>query len=530
MRKILINKKIVLIGTVIAGLFYVQLCFPLESTAGSVGKGEVGSFDKQAFISSADKKKTLELSMIDCITYALEKNTEIKIKKIDPIIANYGIRKANGVFEPSLKGYFEYDETNNPGLYPLLTGNIEDRSRRVDLNAGVEGKLVTNTRYDINFNNNRNNSNSILQRFHPNYESSFSGSIIQPALKDFFGMGRDQANIVIAKNNREISDQSFEQGIIDTVTRVISIYYDYLHHIGRYEIGEHALERSEKLCDIIKQRYGKGLVSSIELLESEAGVAKREEVLLVFERSLLKSEDDLKLETNLVDDPAYWNADLHATDKPLFEIKKVALVESIKEAFEGRTDHKSAMIGLKNKDIAIKTAVNNLLPTVDVIGTYAVNGLGDTYSNSFDQVEDGKHRSWSAGVAVKIPFGFSKEIGDYKISKLQKEQAILAFSRLEQRIILEVRDAVRNVDIAERSVKANKKTLHAEGKTYEAAKERFSAGHISTHDMLQYQESYDLASLGFLDAVIKYNKALVFLEKTKGTTLTANNIKIAGVK
>ena len=507
-----------------------QTGFSLEKQEKKRAKEQIGSFDKEAFIESAEKEKSLGLSMGDCITYALKKNTEIKIKKIDPIIAKYGIKKAHGAFEPSLKGYFKYDETNNPGLYPLLTGNLEDKSRRADFNAGIEGKIVTNTRYDINFNNNRNSSNSALQRFFPNYESSFSGSITQPVLKDFFGMGRDQANIIIAKNNKELSDYNFKQEVINIVTQVILTYNDYIHHIAQYKIGEHALKRSRELFEIIQKRYEKGLASSVGLLEAEAGVAKREEALLVFERFLLKAEDDLKLETNLINDPAYWNADIYAKDKPVFEIKEVDLVGSIKKAFENRPDYKSAITDLKNKDIAIKTAVNNLLPTVDVTGTYAANGLGDTYSNAYDQVKDGKHCSWSVGVAVKIPFGFTKEISDYKISKLQKKQAILAFSRLEQRIILEVRDAVRNVDIAERSVKANRKTLNAEEGTYEAAKERFNAGQLSTHDMLQYQENYDLASLGFLDAVIKYNKALVFLEKTKGTTLTANNIKIEETK
>ncbi|MCK4851577.1 MAG: TolC family protein [Candidatus Omnitrophica bacterium] len=513
-----------IIYTVMSASLFLVFCFcPLLAGA---EEGKDILFEKEAFIKSAEAKEVLDLGMVDCIAYALKKNTEIKIKKIDPVIAKYGIKKAESAFEPSLKGYFEYDETNYPGSASLLTGNIQDRSRRSDFNVGAEGKLVTNTQYDVNFNNAVSSSNSGSQRFFPDHESSVSASITQPVMKDFFGMGRDQADIVIARNNKEISDQSFEQEVINIVTRVIATYYDYLHHIDQYEIGEHALTRSNELFGIIQKRYAKGLASSVDLLEAEAGVAKREEVLLLFERVLLKAEDELKLQTNLIDDPAYWNADIRAKDKPVFEIREVDLVEGIKEAFVNRPDYRGAVTDLKNKDITVKTAANDLLPTIDVTGTYAANGLGDTYLNSFDQVKDGKHRSWSVGVNVKVPFGFAEEISDYKISKLEEEQTILAFSRLEQRIILEVRDAVRNVDIARRSVEAMRKTLNAEEKTYEAAKERFNAGQLSTHDMLQYQESYDLASLGFLGAVIAYNKALVFLEQAKGTTLAVNNIEI----
>jgi len=487
-------------------------------------KKEEPYFDKDAFIESAKKDRVLELSLNDCVKLALQNNSEIKMKHIDPIIAKNAIKKAKGAFEPTVTGYYEYDETNVPGVAPALTGNTQDRSRRKDYNIGIEGKLFTNTRYDIGWDNYTKSSNSALQRFFPDYNSSLGGTITQPVLKDFFGMGQDQANIVIAKNNKEISDYSFSDRVINIVSDVKDIYYDYETSIDQYKIGEAALKRSQNLKNIIQKRYEKGITSSAELLETEAGVAKREEALLVFERVLKKSEDGLKLITNLVDDPALWNATIYVKDKPEFKVKEVDLIESIREAFLNRPDYKEAKVDLKNKDINIKAAKNNLLPTVDLVGTYAASGLGDKYSSAVDQVKDGTNGSWSAGVSVRVPFGFEKERSDFTISKLEKEKAIIAFSRLEQDIILKVRDAVRDVDIAYRNVKASKKTLEAEGKTYEANKERFSEGLVSTHDMLQYQENFDLASLGYLRAIMYYQKALVKLERTKGTTLVANDI------
>jgi outer membrane protein len=485
-------------------------------------------FDKEAFIDSADNRDVLELTLNDCVELALKNNLTIMIKRKDPVIAEKSIKKAEGAYEPALTGYYNYEETKAPGSLPSLTGNTQDRAREKDYDIGIEGKAFSNTRYEIGWNNYTKSSNSALQRYFPDYSSTVTGTVIQPLSKDFFGLSQDRANIVIAKNNKEISDYAFLDEAIKIVTDTKSVYYDYQSGIDQYQIGQAALERSQSLKDIIQKRYDKGMASSAELLEAEAGVAKREEALLAFERALKKAEDNLKLITNLVDNPSAWNADILIKDKPDFEIKDINLTESIKEAFENRPDYKSAQTDLKNKDINIKTAKNSLLPTIDLVGTYAASGLGKKYSNALDDVKDLTNDSWGAGVTVRIPFGFEKERSDYEISRLEKEKAVISFSLLEKRIILEVRDAVRDADIAYRNVLASKKTLDAEQKTYRANKERFSQGMVSTHDMLQYQENFDIASLNYLNGLIYYSKALNNLDKTKGTALTKNDITVEG--
>jgi outer membrane protein TolC len=491
-------------------------------------KQEEKPFNKEAFMDFAENSIVLELSLEDCVELALENNLKIQIKRKDPVIAKNAIKKAKGAFEPAIAGYYNYAETELPSQTPRLTGNIQDMSRRKDYNICFEGKTILNTQYEIGWDNYTESSNSALQRFFPDYGSSLNSTIVQPVLKDFFGLGQDQADLIIAKNNKDISDYSFLNEAIDVVTDVKNTYYDYQSGLDQYEIGKAALKRSQNLMNIIKARYDKGMTSSAELLETEAGIAKREEALLTFERALKKAEDNLKLVTNLVDKPAFWNADIRIQDKPEFNVEEVGLAEGIRDAFANRPDYKAAATDLKNKDIDIKTAQNSLLPAVDIVATYAASGLGDKYSSALDQAGDGINSSWSAGVKVRVPFGFEKEISDYEISKLEKEKAVIAFSLLEQQIILQVRDAVRDVDIAYRNVKASKKTLEAEEKTYEANKQRFSQGMVSTHDILQYQENLDTASLNYLKGLIYYNKALNHLDRITGTTLSQNDIVVEG--
>jgi outer membrane protein TolC len=278
--------------------------------------------------------------------------------------------------------------------------------------------------------------------------------------------------------------------------------------------------------EINKARYEIGLVSSVDLLETETAVAQREKALLSAEANLKKAEDDLKLITNLVNDPEVWNAKVELIDaKPVFNVQKIDLVESMKNAFQYRPDYNSQKIDLKNRDIKILTAKNELLPTVDLVGSFGLNGLGKDYQDALRSTNS-DYKDWSIGFKVDVPWG-GAERAKFNQRQIELAQAILAFKELEQKIILEVRDKVRSVDIQMRQVEASKLSKEKETENYEAQKERYRAGQVSTHDMLDYQEKLAQAELDYIKSLIDYNVALVNLDKSEGLTLARNNIILA---
>jgi OMF family outer membrane factor len=125
-----------------------------------------------------------------------------------------------------------------------------------------------------------------------------------------------------------------------------------------------------------------------------------------------------------------------------------------------------------------------------------------------------------------MPLGSGEEKGKYEKSKLDKRQALINFKRLEQRIILEVRDAVRKVDIKYRMLEASTKAKEAREREYEAQEQRFKAGLVSTHDILDYAERLSRAEAGQIKGIIDYNISLIELAKAEGMTLVEENVKI----
>jgi outer membrane protein TolC len=238
------------------------------------------------------------------------------------------------------------------------------------------------------------------------------------------------------------------------------------------------------------------------------------------------SEDNLKYITNLVNNPALWNADIELLDEVSYEKKEIKLRDSILEAFDNRPDYKAAKINLKNKDISIIYYKNSLLPTVDLVGSYGFNGLDKYYGKDLAHIGGGKYPDWMAGVNISMPFFFDKERGEYDKAKLEKHQALLNFKLLEQKIILDVRNAVRDAHIKYKTVEASYKSKTAEERNYIAQELRFRAGLVSTLDMLIYQERLAKAQVDYAKRVIDYNTSLIELAKAKGTMLIEDSIKI----
>jgi len=478
--------------------------------------------ERAVFMASGAEERVLKIGLVDCMLYTLKQNSEILVKRIDPKLKEDDVRIARADFEPVFSGGYSIED-NTVLASSTLQGANTFNSVDINFNAAASGKLITGTEYEIDFSNERYNSDSSYQVFNPYYTVIPKVTITQPLFKGF-GILVNRADIIIAQNNKAQSEKSFKDTAINTISKTKTAYYNHIFSLESYFLDKLAFKRTIALSIINRARYKKGLMSSVDLLETEAAAAEKEKAVISSAAAVRKSEDELKLVTNLIDDPEAWNAKIELIDKPEFEVEEVDLLTCLKNAFISRPDYQSAQIDLKNRDIKIQVAKNALLPTVDLTGSYSLNGLEKSYDKAL-QNANSNYRDWFAGVEISVPWG-GGDRAKYDQRKLEKAQAILSFKRLEQNIMLEVRDKVREVGVQRRQVEVSRLSKEKETQNYIAQKERFAAGQVSTHDMLDYQDKLATAELDYAKALIDYNIALIDLDKSQGITLARNNIKL----
>jgi outer membrane protein TolC len=485
---------------------------------------EAQYFDKDAYIASANFPETLELAMVDCLAMALKSNSEISIKRITPHIEDNNVLIQKSRFEPHLTfdGYFSDLIEQDPST--LYDANIL-KTRTGVFDFGYNQKFTTGADVKLDFFNTRTSSNSPVFVPDPSFESEAEISITQPLLRGG-GIAVNTADFRIAKNNKLKSVQDFKTEVIRVLTNVKKSYYDFQYSREQYIVAQKSLSRVEDLHRINREKYAKGLASDIDIIESEAEVARISQALYEAEAIMKLAEDSLKLITNLVDDPTLWNAHIVLLEGLGYEKVKVDLPEAIKTAFIYRPDYEAAKIDLRNRDIAIVVNTNGMLPTVNLLASYGLNGLGSTYAKDLSNLGKGKYNNWTLGVNVDVPLIGDENRGKYEKSKSEKEQALLAFQRLEQKIILDVRNVVRDIDINYRKLEASKISKESEDKNYYAQELRFKAGLVSTLDIVIYQERLARAEVSYVKSIIDYNISLIELSRAQGTMLLDDNITL----
>ncbi|MCK5654932.1 MAG: TolC family protein [Candidatus Aureabacteria bacterium] len=506
-------------------------CLSLAAETEAEIKELVGKFEKGDFIESAGDDKVLAVSLNECIEYSLKNNLEIEISRENPYLFTEDVEIAGAEFELKFTAELNFTDSsdpsnsepfNVPGLERFFTPEI-NTFRDGNLSFGVEGKIITGATYEFFFNNNRYKTNSSGKLYNPSYLSEAGLTVTQPLLRDF-GTYINRAEIVIAQNNYAVSSEEFQQTVMDIVSETKEIYFNCIFARDAHSIAKDHLKLAQELYGINKKRYEKGLVSSVELLESESAEAGRMSYVIESESAMRNTEDQLKFITNLVSDSKLWNAKLEFVDTPGFDIVEVNLVDELKNAFEYRPDYKAVIISLQNNNIRIKVAENATLPTLDLTGSFGLNGLGKDVKKAVENI-DYKHKDWYAGIKIEIPWG-GGERAEHEKRQLEKAIALLGLKNLEHNIILDVRNKEREVEVQKRQVEAAGLFKDTARKNYEAQKKRFNAGQVSTHDMLDYQDSLSGAKLEHLRAVTGYQIALVKLDKASGVVFIKNKIRL----
>ncbi|MCK5422665.1 MAG: TolC family protein, partial [Deltaproteobacteria bacterium] len=270
---------------------------------------------------------------------------------------------------------------------------------------------------------------------------------------------------------------------------------------------------------------------------------------LIVARDLRRdTEDDLKSALNFYEKEQYWDLTIIPADAPRPTVMKEELMESMKEAFEYRPDYNQAKMDIEARNIMVKYTKNQVLPRVDIFGTIGTMGLGgrgrespdfmgggggakpDLWSRHWDDVADsmasGDFYNYLIGLKIEFPLGNRFAKSQYSKAKIEVARAVTWLRDLENTIINEVREAVRQVETDTERVKAAKASLRFSQEKLKAEEKKYEVGLSTTHDLLEFQE--DLARATSREALARadYMKNLADLARVKGMLLKKNNITV----
>ena len=471
-----------------------------------------------------DRTVVKSLTLNECVARALANNLDIQIERLNPRIQSWNIVHEQGAFEPSWGIQVGYSDAWQP-LDPETAASLHLTStvdKELRVRSEVTGRLPTGMQYDLSAFDTRY-AGTLVTNF------LFTGgagiSLTQPLLRNF-GLDVNNAGIAVARKGHHMAEQAFRQQVINSVTEVSSAYYELVYSLEDLKARQEDLNRAKALLRENRKRVEAGVISPLDVTQTEAGVAEREEVVIVGEQVVRENENVLKRLTSR--DLTEWqNVALVPADRALSEAVELDLIRSTRTALETRPDFLQAKAEVERRGILVKYTHNQLWPQIDLQGGFGLNGRGFTLNEFADDVRSTDHPQWSVGVMVTVPLGNRQARANYYSARLEEEKSVLALKRLEQNLVIDVDNAVRRVQTNLKRMDATHAASRLAEASLKAEDTKLRAGTSTSFLVLQAQAQLAAARSAEIRARADYSKSLVDLSRAEGTTLVRNKIRLA---
>lgn len=491
---------------------------------------------------AAEKAMTLQ----DCILAALKNNLNLAAEVLSPEVAASTARRAGEVFLPKLS-FTLGKQRSNSASYSGLDATSQVTSDFADYQGTLEQRLPTGATLSAVLYSYSNSSNQGYQTINPRYGATLNFGFAQPLLRDFgFKMSRRQ--IIIARNNQEVSENQLKQALVDTVFNVEEAYWTLVYSRENLKVRQESLKLARDLLAKNTRELEVGTIPPIELLSARAEVASREADILQAEAQAKNDQDTLRTLLNLPREKGAPATVIVPAERPKAELVPLNLEEARTRALAHRPDLASSQVDIRTAGLNLAYARNQTLPNLSLRANYWSPGVSGTQllyqdndpltgiivgtvpggpSMAFKDAFRFKYENWFVGLTLDLPLEALLSRAQVTRARLESDQAVLRLRDLEQQAGLEVEIAVRAVETDYKRTQAYQVARELAEEKLAAEEKKLKAGMSTNYTVLQQQRDLALARTNEIRALVDYCLSLARLEKAMGTTLESKNIDFA---
>lgn len=494
-------------------------------------------------------EKTLSLSMEDCILKALEYNLNVAINVLTPQLSEVSLAASREKWLPSLSFSYGYRDTSQAS-YSFLDAADQVNTMSNTYAADFSQLLPTGGTFTLSLDGDKTDSNRSFQSINPRYGGTLTLNFSQPLLRNF-GFKMNRREIFIAQNNLDISEHDFKNSLQNIIYGVEEAYWNLVYSIENLKVREQSLQLAQDLLEKNKRAVEVGTMAPIDVLSAESTVASRRADIIETRASVKSNEDSLKTLINLAAERE--DADsltIIPTSQPDYEKVDVRLDTALATAMDNRPDLKSSQIGIKNSELNLSWAKNQMLPNLSLSARYWSPGItGDqiVYQDNnaftgivvdtiagqpFDAWKDAlgfKYSNLSLSLTIDVPLDSLFTRTTLAQARINLERAMLQLENQEQQIFLEIKNAVRSVETDYQRVEAYRVARELAQRQLEGEEERLKVGLTTPYFVLQYQRDLRNAQIMELRSIMDYNLSLARLQRSTGVILKEKNISVTDV-
>jgi HAE1 family hydrophobic/amphiphilic exporter-1 len=498
-----------------------------------------------------------QLSLKEAVLLALRNNLDVELARTEPMIAEEGVTAARGAYDPVLMGNFNFDRRESSTVNRLQLTNASVNSQNLNSSdgwtygAGFNGILPFGLQYSSMTGLNRLDTNAQVVPLDKQFESTWISRLTLPLRRD---LGWNLASVTVRRSEiaRDMTQEQFRGSLNGIVASVEDLYWNLAANRAAVRVAAKSLKTAQDLLEQTRVQQEVGVVSRVAVTQAEAGVAERE-VLFIQTENLAATAKDALLDALLAPSAqAFEDRDL-IPEAPRFEDYQTDIDASLRKALRSRPELAQARKAVEMAGVEADFADNQARSRFDLVASYGTQGLSgsgkmlptpDTSTmdpndfilvpfpdqgRSTDSFQDFFRgtgaKSYSAGVRVEMPLGNNTGEARAVQRRIETRRAQIALKKQEQRVILEVRNAVRGVRAATQQVSASERRVAATVETLRAEQERLRLGDSTPFQVLQFDEDLAEAEQSRIVALRQQANAITALERVQGTLLETRGIR-----
>jgi outer membrane protein TolC len=471
----------------------------------------------------------IALTVEDAILLTLERNNDLRIQRLNPLLRLTSEQVARAVFDPVLSASANYSRSRTV-TFPVDpdTGERLDRevstNRRGSGSVGISEFLPTGTRIEANVSVDGSRSTGQPKSYTASEEISITQSLLRGA-----GLAVNLASLNQAKIDTVISQYELRSFAEQTVATVEQTYWNYALAQRQINIFLNSLNVAQQQLNETNERIAVGKLAGIERAAAEAEVASRREALINARTSLAQTRLTF---LSLLNPPTenYWNRDIQLLEAPEgYALEDDNVEDHVRLALRMRPDLNQAKLSIDRGEIELVRTRNGLLPRLDFFITLGHTGYSNSFHDSFVG-DDQRTVSGNGGLNFEYPILNRSARAQNKRAHLSLDQTQTALLNTEQLIQVDVRSAYNDVVRYREQITATAATRQLREATLRSEQEKFRIGKSTTFLVAQAQRDLLVAQLSEIQAAVNYIKAIIDLYRLEGSLLMRRGIAAPGAR
>jgi outer membrane protein TolC len=469
---------------------------------------------------SFEKGVTLQ----DCIQSALRNNLGLRSASLLPKIAAAAVIEEKASFDTVYSATYGFRNTTFPSA-TVLDGAAIFRSKSNQVETKLTQKLITGGTMEFGFDTTHEKSNSAFAIVNPRSDSSVHFGITQRLLRGF-GPQYNRSLIDKAENQRQIEDLRYDITVLELVYRVEAAYWNYVGQMYDLKVREETIKVAEQTVSDVEKRVQARKMLEVDLLEAQEDLANQRLARLITGKRLADTREALVRLIEPYSDSIHWTTDVYVPSLLVQRRYDTNLTRNMQTAMRCRPELQQAALVIDTMRINERASRNEMLPTLNIGYELRWHGLGYQTIESVRDISIDRYLTNTANAYLEYPLFNRAAKSRFTQARYSLERALVETDSLRMDIMVDVRSAIRNVEVLKSAVVVAQRAFELASRKYDAEAQRLEHGQVTLKDFLDFRQQKVRAEVLRDRAKIDYELAINQLEHATATSLTKYDIEI----